>query len=439
MKEIDPLGARLAIQNAQFALQKKQTVEARRLAMEAAQLDPNFEDPWLIMASLSSPKASVAYLQRALEINPRSERAAKGMQWALDRLSKVQAREAADHSRSQIPVSTPEAEETAPGETQPQTAGLEAFELPEEPQGEPVEEQKTAPPPPLPVQTIGDFETDADMYDRFRQSKDYLGDEYPPDEDKLKPGKKAKQKPAKTAKKKTSGTNLAAILLIAFFIILALIIVWFALPAWAALANSSSTALPADILEKPSLTPTVTFTPTPTATATPTPTPTFTPTPLPTNTPLPTETPVPTSTPWPTNTTAPYVAPTISSNSSSSTGDTSGRWIDVDLTHQMLYAYEGDTVVASFLVSTGVVAHPTVTGQYHIYVKYVSTLMTGPGYYLPNVPYTMYFYQGYGIHGTYWHHNFGTPMSHGCVNMETSDAEWMFNWASIGTLVNIHY
>ena len=60
MKEIDPLGARLAIQNAQFALQKKQTVEARRLAMEAAQLDPNFEDPWLIMASLSSPKASVA-------------------------------------------------------------------------------------------------------------------------------------------------------------------------------------------------------------------------------------------------------------------------------------------------------------------------------------------------------------------------------------------
>jgi lipoprotein-anchoring transpeptidase ErfK/SrfK len=52
---------------------------------------------------------------------------------------------------------------------------------------------------------------------------------------------------------------------------------------------------------------------------------------------------------------------------------------------------------------------------------------------------TMYFYKGYGIHGTYWHHNFGHPMSHGCVNMYTPDAEWMYYWASVGTLVNIHY
>ena len=58
---------------------------------------------------------------------------------------------------------------------------------------------------------------------------------------------------------------------------------------------------------------------------------------------------------------------------------------------------------------------------------------------LPNVPYTMYFYKGYGIHGTYWHHNFGHPMSHGCVNMRTSDAAWLFNWASVGTPVVTHY
>jgi lipoprotein-anchoring transpeptidase ErfK/SrfK len=50
----------------------------------------------------------------------------------------------------------------------------------------------------------------------------------------------------------------------------------------------------------------------------------------------------------------------------------------------------------------------------------------------------MYFYKSYGIHGTYWHHNFGHPMSHGCVNMYTPDAEWMYYWASVGTLVNIH-
>ena len=115
------------------------------------------------------------------------------------------------------------------------------------------------------------------------------------------------------------------------------------------------------------------------------------------------------------------------------------RWIDVNLTQQMVYAYQGDAVANSFLVSTGTWQYPTVTGQYHIYVKLRYTDMTGPGYYLPNVPYTMYFYQGYGLHGTYWHHNFGTPMSYGCVNLRTPDAEWLYNWASVGTLVNIHY
>ena len=115
------------------------------------------------------------------------------------------------------------------------------------------------------------------------------------------------------------------------------------------------------------------------------------------------------------------------------------RWIDVDLTNQMVYAYQGDSVVNSFLVSTGTWLHPTVTGQYNIYVKYRSAPMSGPGYYLPNVPYIMYFYKGYGLHGTYWHSNFGTPMSHGCVNLRTDEAAWLYNWASVGTLVNVHY
>ena len=104
----------------------------------------------------------------------------------------------------------------------------------------------------------------------------------------------------------------------------------------------------------------------------------------------------------------------------------------------MLYAFDGDDLVSSFVVSTGTYLHPTVTGQYQIYVKYTYTDMRGDDYYLPDVPYTMYFYEGYGIHGTYWHNNFGTPMSHGCVNMITSDAEWLFNWSSVGTIVNVH-
>ncbi|MDX1378970.1 MAG: L,D-transpeptidase, partial [Anaerolineales bacterium] len=72
-------------------------------------------------------------------------------------------------------------------------------------------------------------------------------------------------------------------------------------------------------------------------------------------------------------------------------------------------------------------------------IKYRSNKMSGPGYYLPDVPYIMYFHGSYGLHGTYWHNNFGTPMSHGCVNLTIEDAGWLYNWASIGTLVNVHY
>jgi LysM repeat protein len=119
------------------------------------------------------------------------------------------------------------------------------------------------------------------------------------------------------------------------------------------------------------------------------------------------------------------------------------RWIDINLSTQRLTAYDGDTAVFSALISSGTWAHPTVTGQFRIYLRYRSQDMNGYrlgfNYYLRDVPYVMYFYRDYGIHGTYWHNNFGTPMSHGCVNMATADAQWLFNWASIGTLVNVHY
>ncbi len=118
---------------------------------------------------------------------------------------------------------------------------------------------------------------------------------------------------------------------------------------------------------------------------------------------------------------------------------TGGRWIDVNLSTQRVTAYAGNTPVRSTLASTGLPSTPTPTGRYRIYVKYASTLMSGPGYYLPSVPYTMYFYRGYGLHGTYWHSNFGRRMSHGCINLPTSEAGWLYNWASVGTLVNIHY
>ncbi|GEM_PF-380404 len=114
-----------------------------------------------------------------------------------------------------------------------------------------------------------------------------------------------------------------------------------------------------------------------------------------------------------------------------------GKSIVVDTTEQRIYAYENGQLVRSHLTSTGLPATPTVLGDYSIYVKYLATDMSGPGYYLPQVPYTMYFYQGYGIHGTYWHNSFGRPMSHGCVNLPTAEAQWFFNWAEVGTPVRV--
>jgi LysM repeat protein len=128
-----------------------------------------------------------------------------------------------------------------------------------------------------------------------------------------------------------------------------------------------------------------------------------------------------------------------SSGSSGTSGSTAGRWIDVDLSSQRVRAYQDNTAVRTMVVSTGIARYPTPTGRFRIYAKYPSVTMSGPGYYLPGVPHTMFFYRGYALHGTYWHNNFGTPMSHGCINLTRSDAAWLYGWASVGTLVVIHW
>ncbi|MBN1657750.1 MAG: LysM peptidoglycan-binding domain-containing protein [Anaerolineae bacterium] len=126
-----------------------------------------------------------------------------------------------------------------------------------------------------------------------------------------------------------------------------------------------------------------------------------------------------------------------SSGGSSSGGG--GQWIDVDLSSQRVQAYAGNTIVRSMVVSTGTSRYPTPPGKFKIYAKYPSVTMSGPGYYLTGVPHTMFFYRGYALHGTYWHNNFGTPMSHGCINLKKADAAWLYNWAPVGTVVSIHW
>src|SRR3990167_8129482 len=119
------------------------------------------------------------------------------------------------------------------------------------------------------------------------------------------------------------------------------------------------------------------------------------------------------------------------------------KWIEVDLSDQKLYMKEGDTTAGSFLISSGKWA-PTPQGQWRIWTKLRYTRMMGGSkalgtyYNLPNVPYTMYYDRGYGIHGAYWHNNFGNPMSHGCINMKPEEAGIVFRWADIGTKVIVH-
>ncbi len=117
------------------------------------------------------------------------------------------------------------------------------------------------------------------------------------------------------------------------------------------------------------------------------------------------------------------------------------KHIFVDLSKQELSAYEGDKLAFSFPVSTGKWRY-TPTGDFRIWIKLRYVRMTGGNpsdgtfYDLPNVPYTMFFYNsqypqsmGFGLHGAYWHNNFGHPMSHGCINISIPNAEKLFNWA----------
>lgn len=114
------------------------------------------------------------------------------------------------------------------------------------------------------------------------------------------------------------------------------------------------------------------------------------------------------------------------------------RWIQIDLSSQRLIAWEGTQPVYAVIVSTGKRSTPTLPGTFAVKTKLRSTRMTGPGYDVSNVPYTMYYYRGFAVHGAYWHNRFGTPVSHGCVNVAVNHAKWLFNWASVGTPVIVH-
>jgi lipoprotein-anchoring transpeptidase ErfK/SrfK len=119
---------------------------------------------------------------------------------------------------------------------------------------------------------------------------------------------------------------------------------------------------------------------------------------------------------------------------------TSGeKHIYVNLETQTLSAYEGSSLFMQTPISSGLWGK-TPKGDFTIWAKFRATRMSGGSgadyYDLPNVPYVMFFSNdevpgssGFSLHGTYWHNNFGHAMSHGCVNMKTTDAGKIYDWA----------
>lgn len=125
----------------------------------------------------------------------------------------------------------------------------------------------------------------------------------------------------------------------------------------------------------------------------------------------------------------------------SSSASLGNIWVEIDLSQQRLNLYQGKQVIFSALVSTGIWRYPTPTGRFRVWGKFAFDDMTGGSrsrgdyYYLANVPHVVYFYQGFALHGTYWHRNFGQPMSHGCINLSIPDAQYVYQRIKKGTLV----
>jgi lipoprotein-anchoring transpeptidase ErfK/SrfK len=124
--------------------------------------------------------------------------------------------------------------------------------------------------------------------------------------------------------------------------------------------------------------------------------------------------------------------------------DAADKRIEVDVTHQTLSCFEGDQEVYFCRVSTGakydmygnaVDKWSTPVGQHRVTRKYISLQMsggtTGAGYDLPGIAWTCIFATGgVAIHSTFWHYNYGTPVSHGCVNCSPEDSKWIFRWTT---------
>jgi len=127
---------------------------------------------------------------------------------------------------------------------------------------------------------------------------------------------------------------------------------------------------------------------------------------------------------------------------------TNEKLITVDLGAQKLTAWQDGKIKHETKVSSGMRLTPTVKGSFKVWLKVPMQDMRGPSpykdiyptgrYLVKNVPHVLYFHQGYAIHGAYWHNNFGRVASHGCVNVPLASAEILYNFADVGTRIEVY-
>jgi lipoprotein-anchoring transpeptidase ErfK/SrfK len=453
--------SREAVKRARQALRLGDTAQARQWAEHAAELAPQTEDPWLILAAVSSPQASLDYLRKALQVNPDSPRARKGMEWAMHRLRTSPAStDGTGNVEQDHPARSARSSRDVGGKkrwnilfplllvvlgcmvfgfaawsavTSPVLASIININRVRESRQTrtPFFAQADIAKPTYSPASASDFMTTPTVSPT--ELAGAVADAIPTTGASIGPSIVSEQQ-LNVNPTDTPGTLHAEIVPD---------VPQTLSPSYPPVEIAKPTYTPTEssfVAEVPTLAPSDMTAEIPTAV------------PLEPSTPNaaaessanPTETPgslyveiVP-DTPTP-EYVAPPAAPAAPNNPPQVASSGGQHWIDVDLSQQRLYAYEGDNVVNSFLVSTGTWQYPTVTGKFKIWIKMRYSDMSGPGYYLPDVPYTMYFYKDYGLHGTYWHNNFGTPMSHGCVNLSIPDAAWLYSFSTVGTVVNVHY
>jgi lipoprotein-anchoring transpeptidase ErfK/SrfK len=365
-----------ALNRATEALQRGDKHAARTWAQIAASIAPNMEDPWLILAAVARPRASIAYLERALEINPQSKRARAGLEWAHQQ----QANEQTQSVKRKVQTSSAR-------------VGL-----------------------PTQINPIAQR------------------------------GKPSFQIPPKAV----SGIRISIPILL-LILALCLIAIWAVWPGVGSSVSAAFLSNPANSqdshilswlpvgLAKP------TDTPLPTATSTPTvtPSPTLIPTETSSPTPTPTATSTFTATPVPTNTAQPSEGQESPVPQLPAGGK---KLIVVSIHQQHLYAYQGNTLIYSFVASTGG-NNSTRTGTFSILDKIPKAYGENWNFWMPD--WMGIYHVGSmenGIHSLpllpngqrLWGDSIGTPITYGCVVLGVQDSQELYDWATVGTTVQIN-